>query len=218
MLFHACRVRSSPNNAVAICRWDAPSLRASWTRRRVRDLWALGSSGNRLVGNRRRTIKLIARLSDMICAMPARDPSIEKVRTKRPLKLPPSRSIRMRRSPSDRTMCSPSSSNVLEHQGRKSSADMPSGSPSAVRRAVARRTAGSRQARQMIRASRAARSGFSAKVQPPDSWVVAFAARARRGACVKPSPVSGIAAKPFPHQSRSIDSYQPVIGICITPN
>lgn len=126
--------------------------------------------------------------------------------------------------PSDSTTCcAPAASLTTVNQRSRRAGSMPSGSPGAVGSAATLSVPGSRWACQMIRASGAATSGRSAKVNPPQDRIVdrpAAAARCtacRAGRPDVPRDIIGIATKPLPHQSGAIDAAQPGIGLGIAP-
>ncbi len=130
-------------------------------------------------------------------------------------------SSRIWRQPSERTTCSrPSGPTAAASHGARCSRRRLSGSAGLAGTAATLIVPGSRSACQMIRAEGAARSGSSAKVQPPLERI--FSRRAerapRRGARADvPGDIAGIAAQPFPHQSGAIDPAQPQIGCCRAP-
>lgn len=77
------------------------------------------------------------------------------------------------------------------------------------------KAAGSKSARQMIRAAGARRSGCSAKVKPPAAGIGQAAGDAAR--LRMPGDIIRITAQPFPHQSRAVDTMQRSIEQGILP-
>lgn len=137
--------------------------------------------------------------------------------------LPASTSSRMRFQPSDSTACSPWLSTARVSQGCRRSNSIRSGSPRPAGTAMTERMPGSRTAFQMIRASGAAMSGCSAKVNPPLGWIEVGRVRPSPRAPSHtarprmPGDIVGIAAQPFPHQPRPVDAAEPHIISDVAP-